>query len=75
MSDIYLKNYWLLNLEYINIFSRLKQYNIPLPLLSNFYQYLDEDIKNKMKDNNFYKQLSIEPIAETQLQLEFEKIM
>ena len=28
-----------------------------------------------MKDNNFYKQLSIEPIAETQLQLEFEKIM
>ncbi|MDF9507787.1 CDP-glycerol glycerophosphotransferase family protein [Bacillus cereus] len=75
MSDIYLKNYWLLNLEYINIFSRLKHYNIPLPLLSNFYQYLDEDIKNKMKDNNFYKQLSIEPIAETQLQLEFEKIM
>ncbi|MEC3458220.1 spore coat protein, partial [Bacillus thuringiensis] len=75
MSDIYLKNYWLLNLEYINIFSRLKQYNIPLPLLSNFYQYLDEDIKNKMKDNNFYKQLSIETIAETQLQLEFEKIM
>ncbi|MED3377530.1 spore coat protein, partial [Bacillus thuringiensis] len=33
MSDIYLKNYWLLNLEYINIFSRLKQCNIPLPLL------------------------------------------
>ncbi|MEJ9269036.1 spore coat protein, partial [Bacillus thuringiensis] len=27
MSDIYLKNYWLLNLEYINIFSRLKHYN------------------------------------------------
>ncbi|PEK53702.1 spore coat protein [Bacillus toyonensis] len=75
MSDIYLKNYWLLNLEYINIFSELKHYNIPLPLLSNFYQYLDEDIKNKMKDHNFYKQLSIEPIEETQLQLEFEKII
>ncbi|MEI5915416.1 CDP-glycerol glycerophosphotransferase family protein [Bacillus albus] len=75
MSDIYLKNYWLLNLEYINIFSELKHYNIPLPLLSNFYQYLDADVKNKMKENNFYKQLSIEPIEETQLQLEFEKRM
>ncbi|MGX5586061.1 CDP-glycerol glycerophosphotransferase family protein [Bacillus thuringiensis] len=75
MSDIYLKNYWLLNLDYINIFSELKHHNIPLPLLSNFYQYLDEDIKNKMKDDNFYKQLSIEPIAEKQLQLEFEKII
>jgi CDP-glycerol glycerophosphotransferase (TagB/SpsB family) len=70
-----LKNYWLLNLEYINIFSELKHYNIPLPLLSNFYQYLDADVKNKMKENNFYKQLSIEPIEETQLQLEFEKRM
>ncbi|HDR7785191.1 TPA: CDP-glycerol glycerophosphotransferase family protein [Bacillus wiedmannii] len=75
MSDIYLKNYWLLNLEYINVFSELKHYNIPLPLLSNFYQYLDADVKNKMKENNLNKQLSIEPIEEMQLQLEFEKIM
>jgi CDP-glycerol glycerophosphotransferase (TagB/SpsB family) len=75
LSDIYLKNYWLLNLEYINVFSELKHYNIPLPLLSNFYQYLDADVKNKMKENNLNKQLSIEPIEEMQLQLEFEKIM
>ena len=50
LSDIYLKNYWLLNLEYINIFSELKHYNVALPLLSNFYQYLDEDVKNKIKE-------------------------
>ncbi|EEK70315.1 spore coat protein [Bacillus mycoides] len=75
LSDIYLKNYWLLNLEYINVFSELKHYNVALPLLSNFYQYLDEDVKNKMKEKDFYKQLSIEPIEETQLQLEFEKRM
>ncbi|EEM80771.1 hypothetical protein bthur0011_52340 [Bacillus thuringiensis serovar huazhongensis BGSC 4BD1] len=38
-----------------------------MPLLSNFYQYLDDDVKNNMKVNNFYKQLSIELIEETQL--------
>ncbi|MEM5627321.1 hypothetical protein AAHB47_28700 [Bacillus wiedmannii] len=73
MSEVYLKNYWLLNLEYIKVFSKLVHHNISLPLLSNFYQYLEEDIKNKMKNKDFYKYLSVAPIEEKQLQSEFEK--
>lgn len=73
MSEIYLKNYWLLNLEYIKVFSELVHHNISLPLLSNFYQYLEEDVKSKMKSKDFYKYLSVAPIEEKQLQSEFEK--
>lgn len=67
LSDIYLEITGGINPEYINVFSELNHYNIRLPLLSNFYQYLDDDVKNNMKVNNFYKQLSIELIEETQL--------
>lgn len=73
MSEVYLKNYWLLNLEYIKVFSELVHHKISLPLLSNFYQYLEEDVKSKMKSKDFYKYLSVAPIEEKQLQSEFEK--
>ncbi|WP_062109463.1 CDP-glycerol glycerophosphotransferase family protein [Bacillus niameyensis] len=68
--DVYLKNYWLLNVEFIEAFSSLNYKNIPLPLLSNFYHYLDEELKSEMENPEFN---SKQTFNESDIQPHFEK--
>ncbi|OHY73451.1 hypothetical protein BCV52_26600 [Priestia aryabhattai] len=49
MHNIYLLNYWTLYKEFINIFKELKFKQIPLALISNFYNYIDQNLKKKWK--------------------------
>ena len=49
----YLPHYWSLFSEFIDRFSSISYHNIPLPLLSNFYQYLSDDLKTAMHDPSF----------------------
>ena len=50
---IYLENYWLLFLEFIDAFEKLTYQNIPLALLGNFRHYLDESLREKMTKDDF----------------------
>lgn len=49
VHDIYLLNYWTLYKEFINIFKELKFKQVPLTIISNFYTYIDQDLKKKWK--------------------------
>ncbi|WP_017152803.1 CDP-glycerol glycerophosphotransferase family protein [Bacillus bingmayongensis] len=73
MQEVYLKNYWLLNLEFIETFASLTYRDIPLPLLSNFYQYLDNSLKQEMMREDFNNHLIIKTLDESQIQPQFEK--
>ncbi|KRG13848.1 spore coat protein [Virgibacillus soli] len=70
--EVYLRNYWLLNLEFIDVFSALTYKNIPLPLLSNFYHYLDQPLQEKMQSADFC-QYSAQTFKEEEIQHRFEK--
>lgn len=70
--DVYLKNYWLLNLEFIKTFATLTYKNIPLPLLSNFYHYLDQPLQEEMQSDDFC-QFSLQNFKEEEIQPGFEK--
>lgn len=68
--DVYLKNYWQLNLEFIEAFSALKYESIPLPLLSNFYHYLEDELKIEMENPDFN---SLQSFNQSEVQPQFEK--
>ncbi|MBO0995709.1 CDP-glycerol glycerophosphotransferase family protein [Bacillus sp. SD088] len=70
--DVYLRNYWLLNLEFIDAFSALTYKNIPLPLLSNFYHYLAPTLQTEMQSEDFC-QHSSQDFKEGEIQPGFEK--
>lgn len=71
--EIYLENYWLLFLDFIDVFGQLTYNSIPLPLLANFYQYLDNSIKEEMSKPDFKKHFNNKSLSSTQLQPEFER--
>ncbi|WP_088071946.1 CDP-glycerol glycerophosphotransferase family protein [Gottfriedia luciferensis] len=55
--SVYLSNYWLLYSEFLNIFKELKYRDIPIAIMTNFYQQIDEDLKKLMVKNDFHLQL------------------
>jgi hypothetical protein len=72
-KEIYLKNYWSLFLDFINVFADLTYNNIPLPILANFYQHLDQTLKEEMTKPDFKKYLSRKSLDNTQIQAQFER--
>ncbi|MBB3113311.1 hypothetical protein FHS18_005423 [Paenibacillus phyllosphaerae] len=53
MSRLYLNHYWSLFADYIDGFGELAHHGIPLPLLANFYRYLDEQSRALMSEPDF----------------------
>ncbi|NGY80802.1 hypothetical protein F6Y02_43460 [Bacillus megaterium] len=75
MHDIYLLNYWTLYKEFINIFKELKFKQVPLTIISNFYTYIDQDLKKKMEDESFNKYFN-DPVLNSQdIQNSFEELL
>lgn len=68
----YLENYWLLFLDFIKEFKDLKYCDVPLPLLANFYQYLDANVKKQLNSPDFKQQLTESSLPTTQTQPAFE---
>ena len=77
MQDIkrkrYLDHYWALFLDFINTFSEVTFQGIPLPILANFYQYLDADVKESMTDPSFKRHLQTVIPCEKEIQPMFER--
>jgi hypothetical protein len=72
-KEIYLENYWSLFLDFIDVFADLTYKDIPLPLLANFYQYLDYNLKEEMTKVDFKNYLSRKSLDNTQIQAQFER--
>lgn len=51
--NTYLKNYWSIYREFIEIFKSLTFKDIPLCLVTNFYQHIDSSLKTKMELDTF----------------------
>ena len=65
--NTYLKNYWTIYREFIETFKNFTFKDIPISLLTNFYQHIDQDLKSKMEADNF-------PISEKHPELKQEMI-
>ncbi|MBW7453947.1 hypothetical protein ACFOLF_24810 [Paenibacillus sepulcri] len=63
--SIYLRHYWALFNEFIEAFESIRYKHIPLGLLSNFYQYLSDDIKRSMSEAQFQAVLK-NPVTDDQ---------
>ncbi|WP_088013981.1 CDP-glycerol glycerophosphotransferase family protein [Gottfriedia acidiceleris] len=74
--SIYLSNYWLLYSEFINVFKELKYRDVPIAIMTNFYQQIDEDLKMSMEKKNFHLQLKHANLTEsTQIQPFFNDLL
>lgn len=51
--SIYLKNYWAIYREFIETFKEFTYKGIPISLLTNFYQHIDQDLKKKLESDAF----------------------
>ncbi|WP_078430391.1 CDP-glycerol glycerophosphotransferase family protein [Alkalihalobacterium alkalinitrilicum] len=71
MNTFY-RNYWSLFVQFIEDFYNVKYKNIPLPLLSAFHFYLDDDLKRQMREVSFSKVLRTKIIKENQIQSHFD---
>ncbi|MGE7601563.1 CDP-glycerol glycerophosphotransferase family protein [Peribacillus sp. NPDC097675] len=71
--SIYLSNYWTLYKEFVDTFSHLKFREIPIVLLTNFYQQIDAELKAKMEDENFHLNINAPRLDQEMIQPYFEK--
>lgn len=51
--NTYLKNYWSIYREFIEAFKNITFKDIPLCLVTNFYQHIDQSLKTKMELDTF----------------------
>jgi len=75
MRKVYLNNYWALFLDFVKNLNNLTYNNVSLPLLCNFYQYLDEELKKEMLKPAFKDYLNTKQITEEQIQPSFERLL
>lgn len=52
--NTYLKNYWSIYREFIETFKNLTFKDIPLCLVTNFYQHIDQSLRTKMELDTFH---------------------
>lgn len=71
--SIYLSNYWTLYKEFVETFSHLKFREIPIVLLTNFYQQIDSELKMKMEEENFHLKINAPKLDQEKIQPYFEK--
>ncbi|MGE6630435.1 CDP-glycerol glycerophosphotransferase family protein [Bacillus sp. NPDC077027] len=53
----YIHHYWQVYMEYVNILKSLTYQHIPLGLISNFYQYISPEVRDRMENEAFGEQL------------------
>lgn len=68
----YLANYWLLFLDFLKVFGGIRYKQIPLALLTNFYQLLDDSARREMSKKSFKDNFSIK-LENSQIQPSFEQ--
>ena len=69
----YLSNYWTLYKEFVETFNHLKYKEIPVVLLTNFYQQIDSELKMKMEHENFHLNIKSPRLNQEMIQPYFEK--
>ncbi|MBT2288396.1 CDP-glycerol glycerophosphotransferase family protein [Paenibacillus albidus] len=71
--SIYLTHYWSLYSEFINVFKDLKYRDIPVALMTNFYQQINDELRSDMEQKDFEMQLNYSSIKkQNQIQPFFE---
>ncbi|MBT2658750.1 CDP-glycerol glycerophosphotransferase family protein [Bacillus sp. ISL-18] len=71
----YLANYWSLYREFLEVFKNFKYRDIPIALLTNFYQHIDSNLKQKMENENFHTSLLNPEIEQAMIQPYFEGVL
>ncbi|MCI4140142.1 CDP-glycerol glycerophosphotransferase family protein, partial [Bacillus vallismortis] len=46
----YLRNYWVMYRNYVDLFDRLRYKGIPLVLISKFYQYIRPELRVMLEE-------------------------
>ncbi|WP_310829674.1 CDP-glycerol glycerophosphotransferase family protein [Paenibacillus pedocola] len=73
--SIYLAHYWSLYSEFINVFKDLKYKNIPVALMTNFYQQINDELRSDMEQTGFEMKLNDSRIKQPEeIQPFFEKL-
>ncbi|PCK19785.1 spore coat protein [Bacillus pumilus] len=54
----YIHHYWQVYFEYVNLMKDLSYRQIPLGLISNFYQYISPEVRERMEDKTFGHKLA-----------------
>ncbi|KGE18062.1 hypothetical protein [Paenibacillus wynnii] len=62
--SIYLSNYWSLYSEFINVFKDLQYRDIPIALMTNFYQQINDELRSDMERQDFGMKLNDSSIKE-----------
>ncbi|KHL93561.1 hypothetical protein QW71_22985 [Paenibacillus sp. IHB B 3415] len=74
--SIYLSNYWSLYSEFINVFKDLKYRGIPIALMTNFYQQINDELRSDMGREDFVMKLNDSGINQpNQIQPFFETMV
>ena len=71
--NTYLENYWAIYREFIETFKNFTFKDIPISLLTNFYQHIDQDLKMKMEADNFPVSEKYPELKQEMIQPYFEK--
>ncbi|MFS0654005.1 CDP-glycerol glycerophosphotransferase family protein [Bacillus sp. 179-C3.3 HS] len=54
----YIRHYWQVYFEFVNIMKDVSYRQIPLGLISNFYQYISPEVRKRMEDEAFGQELT-----------------
>lgn len=74
--SIYLSNYWSLYSEFINVLKNLKYRGIPIALMTNFYQQINDELRGDMERKDFEMKLNYSSIKkQNEIQPFFEKMV
>jgi hypothetical protein len=74
--SIYLSNYWSLYSEFINVLKNLKYRGIPIALMTNFYQQINDELRSEMEQRDFVMKLKYSKIKEqNEIQPFFDKMV
>lgn len=74
--SIYLSNYWSLYSEFINVLKDLKYRDIPIALMTNFYQQINDELRSDMERKDFEMKLNDSRIKKpNEIQPFFEKMI
>ncbi|MEC2057801.1 CDP-glycerol glycerophosphotransferase family protein [Peribacillus psychrosaccharolyticus] len=71
----YLTNYWSLYRDFVETFNQLSFRKIPIVLLTNFYQQINEELKTKMEKEEFQAGLRFPVMEQRRIQPYFEEIL
>ncbi|MEH7106769.1 capsular polysaccharide export protein, LipB/KpsS family [Bacillus sp. JJ1764] len=68
----YLNHYWALYRQFMEVFKNLKYCDIPIAIMVNFYQLIDEELKLTMEDESFLLACNGSELNQNEIQPYFE---